>query len=182
MRDNRSVCMAVSDASGASGLTSLADVSLGRSLRVLYLYDNQLTCLQGLDGLCQLTHLYLQNNRLSSLGGLGHLPALQKLYLDGNCIERIDSLQGCTRLQELHLQPKYRADMSIAGQALVELDGKPIKPQEREFLTRLRSRSRRISSHSVDENVVPRTQHHQYPPLQCGTIGSKKGLVSGTLC
>ena len=73
-------------------------------VRVLYLYDNVISRLAGLDPLApSLTHLYLQNNNLPRVEGLAKLAKLQKLYLDGNRITYVDGLGGCAELEELHL-------------------------------------------------------------------------------
>ena len=73
-------------------------------VRVLYLYDNAISRLTGLDPLApSLTHLYLQNNNLPRVEGLAKLAKLQKLYLDGNRITYVDGLGGCAELEELHL-------------------------------------------------------------------------------
>jgi hypothetical protein len=73
-------------------------------VRVLYLYDNVISRLAGLDPLApSLTHLYLQYNNLERVEGLATLRKLQKLYLDGNRITYVDGLGGCVELEELHL-------------------------------------------------------------------------------
>lgn len=55
------------------------DISLCRNLRVLYLYDNQISQIQNLGFASHLTHLYLQNNCISCIENLSSLKNLEKL-------------------------------------------------------------------------------------------------------
>ena len=71
-------------------------------MRVLYLYKNKISTIEGLYS-TQLSQLYLQNNRIKVLEGLNHLVNLQKLYLDNNCIRRIEGLATLSCLEELHI-------------------------------------------------------------------------------
>lgn len=47
--------------------------------------------------------LWLQNNRIQKLTGLETLVKLQKLYVEDNEISCVEGLEHCTSLQELHL-------------------------------------------------------------------------------
>lgn len=49
------------------------------NLRVLYLYENNLMSLHGIESLRLLTHLYIQDNSLTRLDALDTLPHLTKL-------------------------------------------------------------------------------------------------------
>ena len=55
------------------------DLSLCKNLRVLYLYDNQISQIQNLDFASNITHLYLQNNCISCMENLSSLKNLEKL-------------------------------------------------------------------------------------------------------
>ena len=46
---------------------------------MLYLFQNNLTALEGLDACPLITHLYLQNNRIRALDNISHLSNLVKL-------------------------------------------------------------------------------------------------------
>jgi len=71
------------------------------NLRVLYLQENMIEKIEGVDHLKSLTHLYLQHNKISVIE---NLPAsLVKLFLDDNCIDRVDGLEGLYKLKELSL-------------------------------------------------------------------------------
>lgn len=67
------------------------------NLRVLYLQENMIEKIEGVDHLKSLTHLYLQHNKISVIE---NLPAsLVKLFLDDNCIDRVDGLEGLYKLK-----------------------------------------------------------------------------------
>jgi Leucine-rich repeat (LRR) protein len=75
-----------------------------KTLKSLYLHDNNIEELESLDELEGLTHLYLQNNRLKSIAkGMQGFKNLTKLYLNGNSISCLEGLEGCAKLAELHL-------------------------------------------------------------------------------
>jgi hypothetical protein len=50
-------------------------------LKVLYLFENNISTLEGLDACSMITHLYLQNNRLAAIENILHLNNLVKLYV-----------------------------------------------------------------------------------------------------
>lgn len=86
------------------GITQIENLELCRRTQVLYLYDNQIARIENLGVLTKtLSHLYLQNNQIQTMEGLDCLPNLTKLYLDGNQIQRVEGLQFCPQLEELHL-------------------------------------------------------------------------------
>mmetsp|Transcript_19346 Transcript_19346/g.31683 ORF Transcript_19346/g.31683 Transcript_19346/m.31683 type:complete len:350 (+) Transcript_19346:84-1133(+) len=85
------------------------------SLKVLYLYENSIATIEGLEGCVKLTHLFLQNNRIGRLEGLSHCDALTKLYLDKNCIQRLEGLENCRHLQELHLSGQTISESDSEG-------------------------------------------------------------------
>ena len=74
-----------------------------RRMVVLYLYNNSLTRMDGLQRCSQLTHLYLQNNNIGRITGLGSLHGLTKLYLSKNRISVVEGLHTLKRLAELHV-------------------------------------------------------------------------------
>ncbi|DBA04762.1 TPA: hypothetical protein N0F65_004399 [Lagenidium giganteum] len=73
------------------------------NLKVLYLYDNAITKVEGLDCVPLLTHLHLQNNQIEVMEGMEQLVHLEKLYLEGNRIATLEGLDHCNGLQELHM-------------------------------------------------------------------------------
>ena len=60
--------------------------------RVLYLHNNCIRRLEGLEWASSVTHLYLSHNRLERMAGLSHMLRLEKLYLQHNCIGRLEAL------------------------------------------------------------------------------------------
>ncbi|XP_052560355.1 protein phosphatase 1 regulatory subunit 42 isoform X1 [Tympanuchus pallidicinctus] len=83
------------------------DISLCRNLRVLYLYDNQISQIQNLGFASHLTHLYLQNNRISCIENLSSLKNLEKLYLGGNSIAVVEGLDQLKEIRELHIESQH---------------------------------------------------------------------------
>ncbi|POI28557.1 hypothetical protein CIB84_007693, partial [Bambusicola thoracicus] len=83
------------------------DISLCRNLRVLYLYDNQISQIQNLGFASHLTHLYLQNNCISCIENLSSLKKLEKLYLGGNSIAVVDGLDQLKEIRELHIESQH---------------------------------------------------------------------------
>ncbi|CAG9464359.1 unnamed protein product [Pedinophyceae sp. YPF-701] len=86
-----------------------------RSALSLYLQNNALSVLAGLESLSKLTHLYLQDNAVSELAGIGRLHSLQKLYLDGNKLSVVSGLEECKHLEELHVSRQHGAVTAPAG-------------------------------------------------------------------
>ena len=70
---------------------NMAKISVCKSLKNLYLYNNSIRVIEGIDKFKNLTHLYLENNKISQIEGLPE-GCLQKLYLNENDIEVIENL------------------------------------------------------------------------------------------
>ena len=86
------------------GIREIENLHHCKRIQVLYLYDNRIERLAGLEVLSRsLTQLYLQNNAITKMEGLHCLPKLTKLYLDGNSIQRLEGLEENFYLEELHL-------------------------------------------------------------------------------
>jgi Leucine-rich repeat (LRR) protein len=81
-----------------SNLSSVRD-----TLVQLCLAEQCITQIQGLD-LPNLRSLYLQNNKISKIQGLEECPRLQRLWLFGNQIQTIENIHCCPDLRELWLQ------------------------------------------------------------------------------
>ncbi|PKU27843.1 protein phosphatase 1 regulatory subunit hypothetical protein [Limosa lapponica baueri] len=86
---------------------SEGDLSLCKNLRVLYLYDNQISQIQNLDFASNITHLYLQNNCITCIENLSSLKNLEKLYLGGNCIAVVEGLDKLEEIRELHIESQH---------------------------------------------------------------------------
>ena len=108
-------------------------------LKVLYLYDNEIEVLEGLDSLAQLTHLYAYNNQIHEIKpDIGALTQLRKLFLNGNEIASLAPLAPLTGLEELHaasqrLQPDETFDPAPAalggmlGLRVLDLSGNSLR-------------------------------------------------------
>lgn len=81
----------------------IENLHLCPNLKVLYLYDNEITKMENLENAPGLTHLHLQNNQISKIEDLEHQESLEKLYLEGNRIQCLEGLERCPRLVELHM-------------------------------------------------------------------------------
>ena len=69
----------------------------------LFLENNLITHISGLDSLQQLRHLYLHNNRIEKMQNLGCLVNLVSLNLSNNSITIIEGLGSLTKLETLNL-------------------------------------------------------------------------------
>ncbi|XP_055968755.1 protein phosphatase 1 regulatory subunit 42 [Sorex fumeus] len=85
-------------------IDEIDNLSLCKSLNVLYLYDNNISQISNLNYATNLTHLYLQNNCISCIDNLRSLKKLEKLYLGGNYIAVLEGLEGLEELRELHIE------------------------------------------------------------------------------
>eukprot|EP00656_Telonema_subtile_P005398 TRINITY_DN12456_c0_g1_i3.p1 TRINITY_DN12456_c0_g1~~TRINITY_DN12456_c0_g1_i3.p1 ORF type:complete len:282 (+),score=70.87 TRINITY_DN12456_c0_g1_i3:102-947(+) len=87
------------------GITDMAGLQSvpARACTSLYLYDNSILCIDGLNNLHGLRDLYLQNNGLTELANLQHCRGLQRLFAENNQISAISGLDQCESLFELHL-------------------------------------------------------------------------------
>ena len=74
------------------------------ALKSLDLSHNQISKLEGLDGLTSLTGLSLRNNQIRKLEGLDHLTSLTGLNLRGNQIAKLEGLNALTSLTGLYLR------------------------------------------------------------------------------
>ena len=70
----------------------------------LYLGDNQLTDVKGLENLTRLTVLQLDDNQLTDVKGLEKLTQLKQLFLDRNQLTSVKGLEKLTQLEVLLLQ------------------------------------------------------------------------------
>lgn len=128
------LCLAVVVNCNLEVISNLEPV--GASLTHLCLSNQNLTRMSGLSSLRQLRHLYLQQNRISRIEGLERYLChgfreltwldnvyfvtefscrkLKTLWLYDNCITRVENLGFCTDLRELWLQVReHRAIFSI---------------------------------------------------------------------
>lgn len=69
-----------------------------------YYHSNNISKIQNIDVLYNLTHLHLQWNKINKLEGLNSLYKLKKLYLGNNKISVVENLEGLKHIEELHIE------------------------------------------------------------------------------
>lgn len=74
-----------------------------KKLQKLWLMENYIERIQGLEALQQLREVYLYTNKITKIEGLSTLTKLEVLWLSDNYISRIEGLTACKRLRELNL-------------------------------------------------------------------------------
>ncbi|XP_047540284.1 internalin A [Vanessa atalanta] len=75
-----------------------------------YYHNNNITKIENLNMLYNLTHLHLQWNKISKIEGLNNLTKLKKLYLSNNLISVVENLEGLKYLEELHIEKQNIAN------------------------------------------------------------------------
>lgn len=92
----------------AKQITSMDNLVLCRNISVLYLYDNKIKEIQGLQHCLNVKRLYLQNNEIEKIQGLDvGLQCLQVLYLGHNKIKSVAGLKKLPALTVLYLDHQY---------------------------------------------------------------------------
>lgn len=127
------------------GLARLGEaVSACEALETLDVSGNELTSLDGLEGLSRLRVVSARGNRIGSLLGFPSLPSLERLLLQGNAVASlrdVEALAGrCPGLRDLRLQEMdgadanpvcgergYRARVAELFPALEVLDGHRVR-------------------------------------------------------
>jgi Leucine-rich repeat (LRR) protein len=88
-------------------LTHIREVAQLKSTRSLFLYNNAIKSLEGIEALVELKELYCNVNQIESLKPLESLTKLETLYCNYNLISNLDGLgtQHADRLQNLYCAP-----------------------------------------------------------------------------
>lgn len=74
------------------------------------MHNNEISKIERLTKLRELTHLYLQWNKIDKMENIGHLRKLKKLYLGNNAIKRLENLEKLSHLEELHIEHQRLGD------------------------------------------------------------------------
>lgn len=85
------------------GLTSMAEMKPLVCLEELWLSQNEIKKIEGLEGMTRLRRLYLNGNRLTSMEGLPVLKHLRELWLSQNEITTISHLENVRKIRTLVL-------------------------------------------------------------------------------
>jgi Leucine-rich repeat (LRR) protein len=98
-------------------------------VRELYLVDDQLTDVKGLEKLTKLTALSLNHNQLTDVKGLEKLPQLKMLWLTANHLTDVKGLEKLTQLKCLYLNQNKLTDVKglekFTQLKFLILDGNP---------------------------------------------------------
>lgn len=154
------------------GIEKLDGAEMGTfpNLAVLWLSDNKLSKLKGLDGNPRLTALYLDNNRIASLAApscsLPHLRSLETLLLHNNAINDLDrtlgALERLSRLRILNLfgnpvaeETNYRPITVHRLRALEILDRHAVAPTERTAAAKLFDTARIVRKMAFGQRIEP---------------------------
>ena len=79
-------------------------------LKNLFLYNNQITSLSGVEELTNLEQLYVQWNRIESIKPIQKLLNLRELYIHNNCVSYLEGLteEHADKLEMLFCKPNDR--------------------------------------------------------------------------
>lgn len=122
-----------------------------RHLKILYLQNNLIEKMEGLNKLVELEYLNMAVNSVSKIEGVKRCESLNKLDLTLNFIdvedlkESLENLEWCPNMTEIYLTgnpctdwPNYRQYTIAKVETLLRLDGTEIEKSERlEAKTRL---------------------------------------------
>ncbi|XP_036398728.1 leucine-rich repeat-containing protein 9 [Megalops cyprinoides] len=122
---------------GHNGISNLANLQLSRltNLKALFLQANEISQVEGLEGLMQLRELVLDRNRIRALGETSFLSqtVLLELHLAENRLRELNYLQPLPELRRLFLDMNKLQDLSEIDKleslpSLVELSvvGNPV--------------------------------------------------------
>merc|ERR1712130_674157 len=120
----------------ANRITKIEGLSDLTALKELYLAENGIEVIEGLDALVNLTILDLDKNRVTAIQGPDKLTQLEELWLSSNRINHFDEvakLAGFSRLDTVCLQhnpiyqdPQYRNKVLAALTQINQLDALPV--------------------------------------------------------
>ncbi|XP_077180065.1 leucine-rich repeat-containing protein 9 [Paroedura picta] len=101
---------------GYNGITSLAllQISRLRNLKFLFLQGNEISQIEGLEGLQLLQELVLDHNRVKMIGenSFAKQSSLLALHLEENRLREVNNLQSLVKLQKLFLGLNKIQDLS----------------------------------------------------------------------
>lgn len=80
------------------------NIKYANGVAALYLYDNNISKIEGLGSCRYLTQLFLQHNKISKMEGLSNCLQLKKLHLGHNRITVIEGIEKLTQLREMHIE------------------------------------------------------------------------------
>ncbi len=155
---------------GDRGITRLIDFHAFLSLDTLWLNDNKLKSIAGLENNFRIRHLYLHNNRIRRLkGGLRYFKFLQHVCLYGNLLDDLETtlneLSSNKYLEQLELmnnpiaqEDNYRLLVIINIPWLKTLDRLNITQEERKEATILKQKMESLKDFKFGSKKPPPTE------------------------
>lgn len=97
-------------------LTHIREAATFKNLRSLFVYNNQITSLKGVEGLTQLQEFYCNVNQIDSLKPLEGLTNLHTLYCNYNLLSNLDGIgeQHADILENFYCLPNPNLKESVA--------------------------------------------------------------------
>lgn len=83
------------------GLENMEALSHLHYVEELWLSENNIRVIEGIQNMTRLKSLYLQGNLIESMDNIPHLPKLQKLWLSNNHLQHISALNFLPKLKSL---------------------------------------------------------------------------------
>ncbi|MCB0634350.1 MAG: leucine-rich repeat domain-containing protein [Saprospiraceae bacterium] len=87
--------------------TSVRELSRFTKMKHLFLYENRIESLTGIDQMVDLVDLYVQNNCITDLSPLRNLTNIQTLYVSKNKLQKINGLteKHADKMKRFYVQP-----------------------------------------------------------------------------
>jgi len=97
-------------------LTHIREVAAFKQLRSLFVYNNQISSLEGIEGQTALKELYCNVNQISTLKPLAGLTNLTTLYCNYNLLSDLDGIgeQHADTLENFYCMPNPNLKESVA--------------------------------------------------------------------
>lgn len=99
----------------SSSIEQIEGLDECRSLKSLYLRNNDILEIKGLENLVQLEHLDLYNNQIVDITGLKNLKSLKYLDLSGNYLRKLTVLKDLQQLSTLKLDSNFIRPEQLEG-------------------------------------------------------------------
>ncbi|EKF39406.1 hypothetical protein MOQ_000368 [Trypanosoma cruzi marinkellei] len=96
------------------GLENMRDLSYLHHVEELWLNENNIRVIEGLQQMQRLQRLFLQGNLIETMENMPHLPQLQQLWLCGNRLRQITGLNALPQLKSLWVASNQIATLENA--------------------------------------------------------------------
>ncbi|KAJ8341293.1 hypothetical protein SKAU_G00335840 [Synaphobranchus kaupii] len=176
-----------------NGISNLANLQLSRltNLKALFLQANEITQVDGLEGLVRLRELALDRNRIKALGetSFSSQGALLELHLGENRLRELNNLHPLTALRRLFLGMNKLQDISEIDKlellpSLIELSvaGNPVARRSQHRSSVVLRLSRLLVLDGMEVTLEERTRAElAYAETQC-TLPTSAALEANVPC